>query len=123
MIIIGDKYIPYETIEQINSIDDIKSTKPNSTLFFDFNKEIMQYCMINDISYAVLISSLKESIYANNMNAKYIFCSDKISQNIQKIAENYLFDSKIIATIKSEDEIEKFAIDGIDGVIYDSMLK
>jgi len=118
MIIIGDKYIPFENISKIDIIEDIKSTKPNSTLLFNFNKDIMVYCMNNDINYAVIVKSIKESIYANNLNAKYILPPVYFLETIQKIAENYMFDSKILAIIKNEDEIENIALKQIDGVIY-----
>ena len=118
MIIIGDKYIPCEDISKIDNIEDIKLTKPNTTVLFDFDKDIMAYCMNNDINYAVIVKSVKESIYANSLNAKYILPPVYFLETIQKMAENYMFDSKILATIKNEDEIENIALKSIDGVIY-----
>ncbi len=123
MIIMGDKDIPYETIEKINTIDDIKLTKPNSTIYFKFDKNMMHYCMTNDIAYMVEISNITESIYANSLKAKYILSGISSVQTIQKLAEVYLFDSKIISSIASEDEIEKFALQGIDGVIFKDILR
>ncbi|MEA3499325.1 MAG: hypothetical protein U9R16_09730 [Campylobacterota bacterium] len=122
MIIIGDKYIPYENISKIDTIDDIKLSKPNRTIWFNFDKNIMQYCMQNDISYAVAINSIKESVYANSLDAKYILPSNNILESIQKIAENYMFDSKILAVIKDENEIEDIALKQIDGVIFKQIM-
>ena len=118
MIIIGDKHIPCEDISKIDSIDDIKSTKPNSTVLFDFEKDTMVYCMNNNINYAVIVNSIKEAVFANGLDARYILPSENLLETIQKTAENYMFDSKILATIKHEDEIEKIALKQIDGVIY-----
>ena len=122
MIIIGDKYIPYENISVINSIEDIKSTKPNTTVVFDFDKDMMKYCMENDINYAVRIVSVKESIYANNLNARYILPNNELLEIVQKIAENYMFDSKILATIQNEESIEDIAIQSIDGAIFKRLI-
>ncbi len=122
MIIIGDYFIPYENIETINCVEDISLTQSNSTIVFDFDKDIMVYCMKNDLSYAVKITNITQAIYANSMGAKYIISLDKIIESVQKIAENYLFDSKIMAIINGEDEIEQYAIKGIDGVIFQSSL-
>jgi len=47
---------------------------------------------------------------------------DKVKE-IQKIAENYMFDSKIIQPIKTDDEVEEVALKGIDGVIYEIVIK
>ena len=122
MIIIGDEYIPYENIVAIDDIKDIKSTKPNSTVLFNFNKDMMRYCMQNDINYAVLINTITQSIYANSLNARYILPSDKLLKIVQKIAENYMFDSKILATILNEQSIESIALDSIDGVIFKRLI-
>ena len=122
MIIIGDNYIPYENISVVNSIEDIKSTKPNTTIVFDFDKDLMKYCMENDINYSVKITSLKESIYANNLCAKYILPNSELLEVVQKTAENYMFDSKILATIQSEESIESIALKSIDGVIFKRLI-
>ncbi|MEA3290162.1 MAG: hypothetical protein U9Q04_08280 [Campylobacterota bacterium] len=122
MIILGDEFIPYEPIESIKTIDDIKNTKSNSTLCFEYDKKLMSYCAQNEIQYAVNISSLKESIYANALKAKYILPVSSILGDTQKCAENYLFDSKILAIVESEDEIEQYALKNIDGVVFKKLL-
>jgi hypothetical protein len=79
--------------------------------------------MINNINFAVIVNSIKESIYANSLNAKYILPKKRVLESIQKVAENYMFDSKILATIQDEDEIENIALKQIDGVIYKNIMK
>jgi len=118
MILIGDENIPYENIGRIDSIKDISSTKPNATILFDFDIEILKYTQLNDINSAVVVNSIQEVIYASSLNARYIIVKKELSKAVQKIADNYMFDSKILVVIQSEDEIEKNAIDEIDGVIY-----
>jgi len=122
MIILGDKHINYEKIEKIVCCEDIKSTKPNSTVLFDFDFEILKYTSKNDISCVVIISTIKELIYSSKLNAKYIVVDNNILSQSQKIAENYMFDSKILAVIDSCDDIENIALKGIDGIIYKNIL-
>ena len=122
MILIGDKDIPYEKLEQINSIEDIRNTQPNATLIFDFNIEILKYIQLNDLKSAVKVKSIKEVIYASSLCAFYIIPTKDILDKTQKIAENYMFDSKILAVIESSNEIESVALREIDGVIYKSIL-
>ena len=119
MIILGDKDIPYNKIENIVTIEDIKSTKPNSTLLFHFDKKIMKYCIQNQLNYMVKVSNIVQVVYSNSLKASYILYDD-ISNiaTIQKLAETYLFDSKIIVAIKDENEIERLALLGIDGVVF-----
>ncbi len=118
MILIGDGNIPYEDIKKVSSIKNILSTKPNSTVLFDFDFELLKYTVQNDINSAVVVSNIKEVIYANSLNARYIIVNKILAQKVQKIADNYMFDSKILVIIKDEDEIEQNAIYEIDGVIY-----
>ncbi len=122
MILIGDKLVPFEEIFNISNIEDIKTTKANSTIAFGYNEEIMKYSFENDLNSAIIVNSIKESIYANALNAKYIIASKNLAKDIQKIAENYMFDSKVLAVIESNEEIEEIASYEIDGVIYKTLL-
>ena len=72
MILIGDKLIPFENISFIFNIEEIKNTKANSTILFYYDDEIILYCYENELPYAVIVTSIKEAIYSNNLNAKYI---------------------------------------------------
>ena len=122
MILIGDKLIPFEIFFNILSIDDIKNTKSNSFISFGYNEELLTYSYKNNLNSAVIIRSIKEAIYANALNVRYIICEKELAKNIQKIADNYMFDSKILAVIEASDEIEEIAKNEIDGIIYKNLL-
>jgi len=122
MILIGDKNIPYEDIVKINNLDDIKDTLPNSTVLFNFDIKILKYTQKNDINSAVIVDNIKDVIFASNLNARYIIPINEILVQTQKIADNYMFDSKILAVIQTDDELEKIALEEIDGIIYKSIL-
>lgn len=122
MILIGDNLIPHKEFAFIDSILDIEHTVSNSTLIFSYDENLLLYCRKNALSNAVIVTNITESIYCNALNSQYIICDKKLAKNIQKIAENYMFDAKILAIIESKDEIEKIALSEIDGVIYTSLL-
>lgn len=122
MILIGDNLIPHKACFFVDSIMDIEHTEPNSTLIFNYDENLLLYCRKNHISSAVIVSNITEAVYCNALNSKYIICDKKIAKSIQKIAENYMFDSKVLAIIESSDEIEKVALAEIDGVIYTHLL-
>ena len=74
--------------------------------------------MTNEIPYAVKLSSIKDAIIAANLGAAYVLCDINNAQNIQKIANEYLWTTRIIVPIDDENEIESIALKGIDGVIF-----
>lgn len=122
MILIGDKLVPFEDIFLIKNIKDIENTKANSTVLFDFNEEILTYCYKNELFCAVVVNSIKEAIYCNNLNVKYIISEKELSIELQKIADNYMYDSKILAIIDSNEELEQVAKLEIDGIIYRNLI-
>lgn len=123
MIIIGDNLIPFEDLKYIQNIENIKNSKANSTVIFNYNEEVLKYCYENEISSAVIVASIKEAIYCNSLNVKYIISEKNVAIQVQKIADNYMYDSKNLAIIDSNEEFEKIANDEIDGVIYRKLTK
>ena len=122
MILIGDKLVPFEDVFLIKNIKDIENTKANSTVLFDFEEEILTYCYKNELFCAVVVNSIKEAIYCNNLNVKYIISEKELSIELQKIADNYMYDSKILAVIDSNEELEQVAKLEIDGIIYRNLI-
>lgn len=122
MILIGDENIAYENILKITNISDIKNTQANSTLLFDYNIDLIKYCHNNSLKFCVVISNIKELIYSSQFDTKYIISSKELSIKAQKIAENYMFDSKILAIIENSEEIIWIAQNEIDGAIYKKVL-
>lgn len=123
MILIGDKLVPFENISFISNVEDIKSTKANSTLLFNYNEELLVYCSKNELSSAIIVNSIKDAIYSNNLNAKYIISEKELAVEIQKIADNYMYDSKNLAIVDSNEDFEQIARNEIDGVIYRNLIK
>lgn len=122
MIVIGDKLIPFEEFFKINSTNDIKNTKANSTVLFNYSDEIAKFCFENEISFAIVVDSIKEAVYSSNLNAKYIITNKELSKELQKIADNYMYDAKILVIIESSDEFEEIAKAQIDGVIFKNLI-
>ncbi len=121
MIIVGHKDIPYKPLYYVENIEEIKTTPAGSILWlgsFSETKELVKHCFENGIEYAVTVESVKEAIFANALHAKFIVCGQPLSTKVQKIAESYLFDAKIMVPVNDESEIEGVAEAGVDGVIF-----
>ena len=121
MKIFGHSWIAYETFYSVETIDEIKRTPPNALLHIESLSEqieLVQYAKKNALPYALKISEIKEAIFANNLNAKFLFCSKELAKELMPIAQNYLFDTQVIAYISDESEIEEMAKAGVDGVKF-----
>jgi len=123
MIIIGNKHIPHSVFINILCIDDISNTQSNSVVIFLYDIEIIKYCQKNNIQNAVIVNNITESIFCNNLDVDFIIVKNDISKQVQSIAQNYMFDSKILQIIKDDKDIQNIAINEIDGCIYDNLLK
>ena len=123
MIIIGDKLVPFEDIQYIQNAENIKDTKANSTIIFNYDEKVLKYCYENELSLAMIVTSIKEAIYCDSLNVKYIISEKELAKEIQKIADNYMYDSKNLAIIDSNEEFEEIVENEIDGVIYRALIK
>lgn len=125
MLLFGHRFIQNETLYSITESDDIAHTPPNATLYIKFeqsNLDLIEYANTNAIAFALGVRDTTELIYASALGAKYILLKKELAKTAQKIAENYLFDAKILVRIEDEDEIEEMAILGIDGVLFPSAI-
>ncbi|MBL0687728.1 MAG: hypothetical protein JJV95_05980 [Sulfurospirillum sp.] len=119
MIIIGHPLIPFKPLYRVMKSEDIKKTKPNSTILIDIkNTKLLLFSKAQNINFALHVNSLKDACLANAIGAKYIIVDKFISKKVQHLATEYLFDSKILLQINSDHDIEKVAKKLIDGVIY-----
>lgn len=127
MIIVGHKYFQSESFYKIHSLEDIKKTPSNATVFIDFEEknfyDLILNCNKNDVKFALGVSTIKQSVFAHNFKATFLILEKKIAKDVQKIAEEYLFDAKILAKIEDEEEIEELALLGIDGVVFPQAFK
>ncbi len=124
MIIIGYKGIPCEEFLKITSIQDIKNhtSLDNKVVWFkakqDLDFTLARFCHTHQICFCVFVSSITECMLYASFKPKYLMCEQYEADSLQKLADSYLLDSKILALIYGIDEIESLAPKGIDGVIF-----
>lgn len=121
MIIIGHPWIESPKFCKVFSVDEIKSCKAENVVVLEplaDSHKLAEYCQKNDIAYAVPVNRLKEAVFANALGAKYIICEEDDASVIQSIAQEYLFDTRVLVLIYDGESIEKIARSLIDGVIF-----
>jgi len=120
MIFFGHRFIPSEHFYHVQNIDAINNTPSNSTIITNFNEDnldIIKYAVANEVKLALHVESVKDIVYANALGASYLVVGKTMAKTAQNLADNYLFDAKILVTIEDENEIEEFALLGIDGIV------
>ncbi len=115
MIILNHPLIPAPTLTPIASKADIATTKANEVVWFDYDLQLLRYCYDQRIPTAVHIHKASEAVYANALGAKFVTMELDLAKEVQKIAEHYLFDTKVIAML-DERLLDKAIEAGIDGV-------
>jgi hypothetical protein len=120
MLLFGHPHIPSERLYHIASIEAIEHTPPNSVLLFSCDEEVFElidFAKTNALEFALDISSLKEAIICENLDAKYLLVNKSLAKSVQNAADTYLFDAKILVHLENEEGIEEAASEGIDGAI------
>lgn len=121
MIIIGHPWVESQKFCKIFSIKELEKLSPNDMPLLEpltDSKSIAQYCQQNDIPYAITVNSLTHALLANSLSATYMVCEEYVGLTVQPVAQEYLFDTRILVLIHDEKEISKVARSGIDGVIF-----
>jgi len=121
MLIFGHPLLPSEKFYHIDSPEAIASTPAGTTLLFSWseaNLDLVTHCQSNDLPFALEVASVKEALFAENVGARYLLVEGSLAKSVQKIAETYLFDAKVLTRIDEEAQLEAVAYEGIDGVVF-----
>ena len=121
MLLFGHRFIKSESFYHIGDIEAVLKTPPGSTIYLEFDEEnldIIEYLQSNSIPFALGVQNLTEAIYAFALDANYIVTKEHLSKEVQSLAQEYLFDAKVLVHIDDDSQIERFAKEGIDGVVY-----
>jgi len=121
MLIFGHPFLPSESFYRIDGTEAIASTPAGSTVLFAWNAanlDLVAYCNANAIPFALEAASVKDALFAENAGARFIVVDTALARSVQKVAETYLFDAKILTYIDDEEQLEAVAYEGIDGVLF-----
>lgn len=123
MLIFGHSAITHQKFVYIQSIKQIAKSNNDEIVWFihkgDFS--LIKHCHNNEIAFGVLVESVSDFVLCASFMPAYIIIRHS-AQTFMQIAQNYLFDCKVLYVIKSEEEIESLAKLGVDGVIFESAL-
>ena len=121
MIIIGHPWIESSHFSKVFSQEDIEKSEVDNIVLLEplvDSINLAKYCQNNDIPYAVSVNTLNDAIFCNALDANFMICEEDEACVLPPIAQEYLFDTKILVLVHDEKDIAKIARSGIDGVIF-----
>lgn len=118
MLLIGHPLLQNEKFYYITVLEQIKQSKPNATLFFDFDVPLSNYAQAQQLTFALHVKNIKELVLANALGASFFIVDKSLAINAQKVADDYLFDGKVMLLGIDENDIEFVALNAIDGIIF-----
>ena len=123
MQIIGHKLIEYENFNLIQTVENILNF---DNLIFEYNEDFIKNAKDNGKTFSVIARNLNEAILANALKVKFIIIeknNTSIAKEVVKLAEFYLFDSKIAIIIENYEKDLLNAINlRVDAVIYKNII-
>ena len=119
MILIGHALVAYEPFYAIENSEQITKTPSNAPLVFHFDAKLCDYCQKNQLSFALHVKNIQELVLGNALGASYFIVDKSLAINAQKVADDYLFDGKVLLLGNDENEIEFVAFNAIDGIIFE----
>ena len=121
MLIFGHPWVESPRFVKVFSLEDIERAEQEDIPLLEplsVSIDLAKHCHKNEIVFAVTTGSIKEALFANAIGASYAICQHELAIVLQKVAEEYLFDMKILVLIEDERGIEPMARFGIDGVVF-----
>lgn len=125
MILIGHPLVTSPAFQVAESQEAVEKMAKSSLIAYvkGKNKEsLWKFCDENSVKYASKAVSIKDAVLLNALGASYIICEKKQAASLQKLADDYLFDSKILLMVENEKEIEDAAGYRVDGVLFKGVI-
>ncbi len=127
MLLFGHPYVASQPFYHIDSIEALRHTPANSVVALYFspeNLDIIEHLRQNNVYFALHVETTADAIIGENLGAAYLIVLPKYAEEIQKVAEHYLFDAKILGYIDSEKNLNDLIEMRIDGAIFpDAIIK
>lgn len=121
MLIFGHKLIEVPKFHLINS--ENASFKEGINCF-EYDENLIEKALKEGVKFAILAKNEDEILFANALKAEFILLeNENLAKKASKMAEFYLFDSKILLITNSLEKLEKAYKIGVDGVILKELLQ
>lgn len=105
-----------KTVVFAGSIDAIDHTPAGSLVVLDFQQNDLFFYGATETPLAVRVKNVREFVLVAATKARYAIAGLELARELQKLADHYLYDIKVLAEAKAE-SLEQVAQAGIDGIL------
>ena len=121
MLIFGHKLIEKPKFHLINNENTSFKEGINC---FEYNENLIEKALKEGVKFAILAKNEDEILFANALKAEFILLeNENLAKKASKMAEFYLFDSKVLFIIDRLKNLRNAYKIGIDGVILREIIK
>lgn len=121
MLIFGHKLI--ET-PKFHLISNENASFKEGINCFEYDENLIKKALKEGVKFAILAKNVDEILFANALKAEFILLeNENLAKKASKMAEFYLFDSKILLITNSLEKLDKAYKMGVDGVILKEILQ
>ena len=121
MLIFGHKLIEKPKFHLINN--ENASFKEGINCF-EYDENLIEKALKECVKFAILAKNEDEILFANALKAEFILLeNENLAKKASKMAEFYLFDSKVLFIIDRLKNLRNAYKIGIDGVILREIIK
>lgn len=121
MLLFGHPLLPSQRFYHIESLEAIDKTPANSVVVLFFspqNLDLITHLRNHKVPFGLYVASTTEAVLAENLHANYVIVHPKVAQEIQKVADHYMFDAKVLGYIDQEEQLEKLIDMRLDGAVF-----
>ena len=119
MLILGHEDIDHPLFCRVNTTKEIQKTDAGTVLYIDpFDTKLAAYMHQNALPFCAAINCVSDLMLANAQGAAYCLIPLEHAKEFQALANEYLFDAKLLLAVDSTDAIKDAARLGVDGVIF-----
>lgn len=119
MLIFGHKLIKHDEFIVVKS----EKAFANGVNCFIYDEKLIEKALKKGVKFAIFAKNADEILLSNALKAEFIIIeNENLAKKAAKMAEFYLFDSKILLIVNNFKNFSKAYKIGVDGVILKDIL-
>ncbi len=100
----------------LKSAEAISTTPTGSLVVLDFNESDLALYATCEVPLGGIVHNIREFVLLMNTRVRYAIASLELAAELQKLADHYLSDVKVLAHTKAS-ALDTVALAGIDGIL------